>query len=233
MQKFSELNAARSPQAVQRIRLRLTTYRLRRQPYSQSTLPSEWPKAMAPVTEAFYSVRGVLLTLPWLLWLFITDVAISLLLPLKAFFPDFTYDASSIGAFTVWRWIQFLFETVNGAEITVSGDALPHGESAVVVANHVTWPDFYMIQKMAIGAGMLGRCRYFAKIQLRSVPFLGWGLWAMGMPMVSRNWLKDKRELDRVFSGIVDRRWPTCACSFVSAARSFPWPLPQLLGFHS
>lgn len=102
------------------------------------------------------------------------------------------------------------FEVFNGAKITFSGDALPRGESAVVVANHVGWCDFYMIQALAVKAGMLSRARYFAKIQLRYVPFLGWGLWALDMPMVTRNWLKDKRELDRIFTGIVKRRWPTC-----------------------
>lgn len=57
---------------------------------------------------------------------------------------------------------------------------------------------------------MLGRCRYFAKQQLKWVPFLGWGLWAMGMPLVSRNWMSDQHEMDRVFRGVVQRQWPMC-----------------------
>jgi hypothetical protein len=32
----------------------------------------------------------------------------------------------------------------------------------------------------------------------------------MGMPIVSRKWNKDKKELDRVFAGITVRKWPTC-----------------------
>jgi hypothetical protein len=42
------------------------------------------------------------------------------------------------------------------------------------------------------------------------VPFLGWGLWAMGMPLVSRKWMKDRKELDKVFKGVVERKWPIC-----------------------
>lgn len=155
-------------------------------------------------------VRGVLLVAPWLVYLLLADVALSILLPFKRVLPDLVYNASSRIAHSVWKWIQVIFERFNGAEITFSGDALPKGESAIVVANHVGWADFYMIQALAIRAGMLGRCRYFAKIQLKTVPFLGWGLWAMGMPLVSRNWQRDKRELDRVFSGIARRKWPTC-----------------------
>ncbi|CAI4216829.1 unnamed protein product [Parascedosporium putredinis] len=133
------------------------------------------------------------------------------------FVPDLVYEASSVIAWTIWRWIQVIFEVFNGAEIVISGDPLPYGESAVVVSNHVAWCDFFTIQALAVRSGMLSRCRYFAKIQLRLVPFLGWGLWAMGMPLVTRNWLKDKRELDRVFAGIVKRRWPTC--NFSEATR--------------
>jgi Acyltransferase len=165
---------------------------------------------MAGSGNIFAHIRGVVIVTPWVLYLFLADIALSLLLVFKPFVPDQVYDVSSFIAGSVWSWIQVIFERFNGAQITFSGDGLPEGESAIVVANHVGWTDFYMIQALAIRARMLGRCRYFAKIQLRHVPFLGWGLWAMGMPMVSRNWAKDKYELDRVFAGIVKRKWPTC-----------------------
>jgi 1-acyl-sn-glycerol-3-phosphate acyltransferase len=158
----------------------------------------------------FIFVRGLLLVGPWALYLVVMDLILSLLLPISFFFPNFVYDASSFVAFTNWNWIQCIFEIFNGGKITMSGDILPQGESAIVISNHVSWTDFYMIQALAVRAGMLGRCRWFSKMELRWVPLLGWGIWAMGMPMVSRNWLKDKKELDRVFSGIVVKKWPTC-----------------------
>lgn len=136
----------------------------------------------------FTHVRGAIIVFPWVVWLLLIDISVSALLLIKSLFPNFTYDLSSALAWTVWRWIQWIFEDVNGARVTISGDPLPaNGESAVIVANHVSWNDFYMVQAVAVRAGMLGRCRYFAKIQLRAVPFLGWGLWALGMPMVTRN----------------------------------------------
>ncbi|KAK9770613.1 putative Phospholipid/glycerol acyltransferase domain-containing protein [Seiridium cardinale] len=51
-----------------------------------------------------------------------------------------------------------------------------YSESATVIANHITWVDSDMIQALALQAGMLGRCRWFAKIQLHVVPSLGWAL---------------------------------------------------------
>lgn len=170
--------------------------------------------AMANQRSLLRLVRGLTLTTPWLLYLLLADVLLSSLLPLKLLAPRFVYNASSKVAASVWAWIQLIFVKANRANIVCSGDTLPPGESAVVVANHVAWCDFYMIQALAQRAAMLGRCRYFAKIQLRLVPFLGWGLWALGMPMVSRNWLKDKSELDRVFSKIVNEGYPTCKCWF-------------------
>ena len=158
----------------------------------------------------YTSIRGFLIVLPWALELVLMDLIISILLPVSYYFPNWVYNASSAVAFTNWNWIQVIFEVFNGGKITISGDTLPEGETAIVIANHVSWTDFYMIQALAIRAGMLGRCRWFAKIELRWVPLLGWGIWGMGMPMVSRNWLKDKKELDRVFAGVVVKKWSQC-----------------------
>ncbi|KAI8690632.1 PlsC domain-containing protein [Fusarium sp. Ph1] len=176
-------------------------------------------------------MRGIVLTVPWVLYLFLADTVLSLLLPLKLFSPRFVYDASSQVARSVWACIQLIFTRANGAHISISGDALPRGESAIVVSNHVAWSDFYLIQALAMKAGMLGRCRYFAKAQLRFVPFLGWGLWAMGMPLVSRNWLRDKSELDHVFSNMVQKAFPTWLISFSEGTRFTPAKYQESIDF--
>lgn len=132
-------------------------------------------------------LRGIAIITPWALALLIQDLLLSLLLLLRPFNPLLAYRLSSPIAWSCWAGIQFIFERLNGARIVVSGDKLPVGESAVVIANHVGWSDFYMIQHLAIRAKMLGYCRYFAKAQLKKVPLLGWGLVAMGMPLVTRN----------------------------------------------
>jgi 1-acyl-sn-glycerol-3-phosphate acyltransferase len=154
--------------------------------------------------------RGILLVAPWIVWLFLSDVALSLLLPVSFVAPNTAYHLSSKIAYLVWRWLQAIFTNANGARITISGSHLPQQESALVVANHVDWVDIFAVQHLAIKAGMLSRCRWFAKQQLKWVPFLGWGLWAMGMPLISRQWDKDQKELDRVFKGPKQRRWPIC-----------------------
>ena len=162
-------------------------------------------------SKLFLAARCAVYLIPWLAHLFVADLALSALLPISVLFPNASYNISSRIAETVWRGIQRIFTRVNRANIVVSGvDKLPQNESAIVVANHVQWTDFYMIQELAIRSGMLGRCRWFAKKNLKWVPFLGWGLWAMNMPLVSRKWTSDKAEIDRVFLGVIERRWPIC-----------------------
>lgn len=157
------------------------------------------------------AVRCAAFTLPWVGHLLIVDVLLSALLLVSPIAPDLAFRVSSAIAESVWRGIQIIFTRINRAKIVVSGaENLPRGESAIVISNHVEWADFYMIQELAIKAGMLGRCRWFAKQQLKWVPFLGWGLWVMGFPLVSRRWTKDQREMNRVFHGVLERKWPIC-----------------------
>lgn len=140
----------------------------------------------------------------------IANTLLTLLLVYSFLFPTLTYNLASLIAASVWTHIQHIFTRTNGARILVTGDPLPQNESAIVLSNHVEWSDFYMIQELALRANMLGRCRWFAKKELKWVPFLGWGLWAMGMPLVSRKWMQDERELRRVFDGVARRKWPIC-----------------------
>jgi 1-acyl-sn-glycerol-3-phosphate acyltransferase len=159
----------------------------------------------------FLSLRFVFLTFgPWLAHVLIADVLLSCLLPFAFIFPTYTYHLGSIIAESVWRGVQRICEDSNGADIILAGDELPAGESAILVANHVEWSDFYLVQALAIRTGMLGHCRWFAKNTLKWVPVLGWGLMVMGMPLVSRKWSEDKEELERLFSGIKERGWPIC-----------------------
>ncbi|KAK7534448.1 hypothetical protein IWX46DRAFT_315744 [Phyllosticta citricarpa] len=168
-------------------------------------------KYLLPLHHLASTLRAVALVLPWLAYLLLVDAVLSLLLPFKLFAPTAIYNASSVLAESVWAWIQAIFTRCNRARIVVSTSCpLPRAESAIVVSNHVAWSDFYMIQQLALHQGMLGRCRWFAKKSLRWVPFLGWGLWAMGMPLVSRRWTTDRVELDRVFRGIIHSKWPVC-----------------------
>jgi 1-acyl-sn-glycerol-3-phosphate acyltransferase len=182
------------------------------------------PTVLEPLRPRFVlrNLRAAAILVPWLVHLTASDVLLSLLLPLSFIAPTWTYHLSSKIAFWVWYGIQLIFTRFNKARITTSGDALPPNESAIVVCNHVSWTDFYLIQQLAVKSNMLAYQRYFAKQQLKWVPFLGWGLWAMGMPLISRNWDRDRVELQKVFKGPKQYKWPQWLVSFSEATRFTP-----------
>ena len=85
---------------------------------------------------------GEQLCLSWLVYPLGADVVLSFLLLLKPLLLALVHNASGI-ANSVWARIQ---TRSNRVEIVVSkGQAVPVGESAIVVANHVAWTDFYLI----------------------------------------------------------------------------------------
>jgi 1-acyl-sn-glycerol-3-phosphate acyltransferase len=170
--------------------------------------PPPAPSIITPTTSSLF--RATIHVLLFVAHLFAANTLLTLLLVYSFVVPTLTYNLASLIAASVWTHIQHIFTRSNGARILVTGDSLPQNESAIVLSNHVEWSDFYMIQELALRANMLGRCRWFAKKELKWVPFLGWGLWAMGMPLVSRKWMQDERELRRVFDGVARRKWPIC-----------------------
>ncbi|MBE3041313.1 hypothetical protein IMZ48_01750 [Candidatus Bathyarchaeota archaeon] len=121
---------------------------------------------MAVISMPLTHILGASLIVPWFICLVVCDIIFTALLPLKPLVPNAVYNISSEVICFAWTWIQGNFVSINGADIAVSGDAIPKGESGLVVSNHVCWSDFYMIQAVAIRAGMLSRLRYFAKVQL-------------------------------------------------------------------
>ena len=203
-----------------------------------AAMPSSSPPSPSPSPYSIPNLLGAALHLGvWLLHLSLANILLSLLSPWTFLCPSLVYNLCSRIAASVWIHIQHLFTRDNGARISVTGDLLPQNESAIVLCNHVEWSDFYMIQELALRANMLGRCRWFAKKELKWVPFLGWGLWAMGMPLVSRKWMQDERELRRVFDGVARGKWPICtfdlSCHISYHAESdvfsIPFPSSSLL----
>jgi len=66
-------------------------------------------------------------------------------------------------------------------------------EHALIVANHVSWLDIFVINA-------LHPCRFVAKAEIRSWPVLGWLAAAAGTVFIARG---DRRELRHIFKGLV------------------------------
>ena len=71
---------------------------------------------------------------------------------------------------------------------------VPALEHALVVANHVSWLDIFVINA-------LDPCRFVAKAEIRKWPVMGWLAAGAGTVFISRG---NRRELRHVFKGLVE-----------------------------
>jgi 1-acyl-sn-glycerol-3-phosphate acyltransferase len=102
-------------------------------------------------------------------------------------------------------WIQgsflvhfaFFIELVLGIQLDVRG-VMPPAEGALVIANHQThdWVPMYII---AYRIGTLAYVRTVIKKVVSYVPGMGWGMWALYWPFVSRDFKKDESVLKNLF----------------------------------
>nr|WP_212760897.1 lysophospholipid acyltransferase family protein [Telluria aromaticivorans] len=89
------------------------------------------------------------------------------------------------------RWSRKL---VGICRVTVEmAPGAPVLEHALVVANHVSWLDIFVINA-------LYPCRFVAKAEIRAWPVLGWLAAAAGTVFIARG---NRRELRHIFKGIV------------------------------
>jgi 1-acyl-sn-glycerol-3-phosphate acyltransferase len=87
------------------------------------------------------------------------------------------------------RWSQRLL-AICGVSLEPQGEALEH---ALVVANHVSWLDIFVINS-------LHPCRFVAKSEIRAWPVLGWLVAQAGTVFIARG---SRRDLRLTFKGIV------------------------------
>jgi 1-acyl-sn-glycerol-3-phosphate acyltransferase len=87
------------------------------------------------------------------------------------------------------RWSRRLL-AICGVSLEHQGEALEH---ALVVANHVSWLDIFVINS-------LHPCRFVAKSEIRAWPVLGWLVAQAGTVFIARG---NRRDLRHTFNGIV------------------------------
>ncbi|KAI8376511.1 acyltransferase-domain-containing protein [Radiomyces spectabilis] len=131
----------------------------------------------------------------------------------------------------VWKTMQFIFERVQKGKVTFSGDPIPDHESALVISNHRSWTDFYMLHSVAIRRHMLHNCKYFVKDSIKWLPFFGWGMWLAGFLFVKRNWLQDQRKIQKTFDGIKKLQTPAWIINYVEGSRFTPQKLQECQEF--
>ncbi|KAI8915758.1 hypothetical protein EDD86DRAFT_196747 [Gorgonomyces haynaldii] len=163
----------------------------------------------------------------------LTSIALSInciqigTMPLSLFFERQIQTFNGKLAGLIWTIMQMIFHS-RGARVTVSGDKLPKRENALVISNHVSGSDIYLLHFLAKKQKMLSHCTYFAKESLKWIPGFGWGLWLMGMIFIKRNWTNDQELIERAFAKIKRTQKQSWIISFLEGSRLTPKKLQQV-----
>lgn len=114
-----------------------------------------WRSLISLPTTVIVILSGILGNLVQLLTLFVPSRPLS-------------YRINSWIACSIWWMLHHLLFTINSdnkLEIVEDGDAIPKGESALVISNHVSAGDWFLINAVAHRKDMLGNARYFLKVR--------------------------------------------------------------------
>lgn len=190
-------------------------------PQAPLSNPPSWKERFAGTAKAVPAVG----------FLFVTLIAFNLLqtlslvlLPLsRKAFRGFNRWAANLW----WGWCVSLARGLHKTRIEVSGDAVPDGENALVLANHQQMPDITFLMFFARSKQRLGDMKWFVKDIIKYVPGAGWGMVFLDCPFVKRNWAADRESIARTFSRLVQGRVPVWLILFPEGTRITPQKLSK------
>jgi 1-acyl-sn-glycerol-3-phosphate acyltransferase len=120
---------------------------------------------------------------------------------------------------TWWGWCVTGAELGYGVRVIFTGDDVPMGENALLIANHQQMPDIPAIMKFCKTKDRLGDMKYFVKKQLKWVPGMGWGMQFLDCLYIDRDWASDRQKIRRTFDRLVSGNVPVHLVSFVEGTR--------------
>eukprot|EP00741_Cyanophora_paradoxa_P017958 tig00021036_g17341.t1 len=98
--------------------------------------------------------------------------------------------------------VAWHLEVVNGVAVRVTGDEIPHRESALVILNHPSECDWFFSWSLALRFGDLASVKIMLKRTLVAVPGFGWGMLGFEYLFVERRWHGDKERIRKTLGGL-------------------------------
>ena len=121
-----------------------------------------------------------------------------------------------------WGQCVVLSRHINGAHLVLTGDSVPLGENAIIIANHQQMPDITFLMIFARSKERLGDLKWFVKDKIKWIPGVGWGMVFLDCLFVKRDWASDAASIKRTFDGIVTDRVPLWLIIFAESTRISP-----------
>lgn len=134
-------------------------------------------------------------------------------------------------AFCWWRLCSFWAEQVHGIRPVITGDPIPEGENALLIANHQEMTDIVVLFSLAWRKKRLANLKWFAKDAIKYVPGVGWGMLFLDCLYVKRNWDADEQKIRRTFQKFLRERIPLWLVTFPEGTRLTPTKLAKARDF--
>ena len=112
-------------------------------------------------------------------------------------------------------------------DIVFSGDKTLAASKAILIANHQSMVDIPALLCLGLAKKTLGGFKWCVKDAMRYVPGVGWGMVLLRMPFLSRNWNRDRKRMQRVFSALLEDKMPYWLLLFVEGTRFSPKKLKR------
>jgi 1-acyl-sn-glycerol-3-phosphate acyltransferase len=122
-------------------------------------------------------------------------------------------------------------ERFHGIRPVFTGDAVPEGENAIVIANHQQMPDIIALMSLAWRKKRLGDMKWFVKDVIKYVPGIGWGMLFLDCVFLKREWDRDADRVRATFRKFRESRIPIWLVSFPEGTRIKPAKLERARAF--
>jgi 1-acyl-sn-glycerol-3-phosphate acyltransferase len=121
-----------------------------------------------------------------------------------------------------WALCVIWAENVQRVRPVITGDTLPNGENAFVIANHQSMPDIVALMMLAYRKRRLGDMKWFVKDAIKYVPGIGWGMLYLDCIFLKRDWDRDADKIQATFAKFLSDQIPVWMMSFPEGTRLTP-----------
>lgn len=132
---------------------------------------------------------------------------------------------------TWWGWCVSWAQKLYGLNVITTGDDVPKGELAIVIANHQGFSDIPVIFTLARTKDRLGDLKWFVKDTIKYFPGIGWGMLFLDCLFIKRDWTTDSDYIHVVFKKILDNKIPLWLITFVEGTRTNPMKIEAAIKF--
>jgi 1-acyl-sn-glycerol-3-phosphate acyltransferase len=118
---------------------------------------------------------------------------------------------------------HIIVEFICQKKMVFYGDTLPMQENVLMISNHVSFHDLFILFNVAARRNRLGQCRVFTKDEIRNYGPWGWSIRLLGFIFVKRDWTEDAQKIQYAFQELLDNPTiPIFLISFLDRRRLTP-----------